>query len=112
MTSKPPGSYCIAAWFNESLPAMTLPRSYCGIKPSWMSMLARPRSPSNSNVRWPRRASAWLRVIEKKVFPTPPLPDATATNRPRLALTAGRVGSLVGVAPALAAAAFNAADGG
>ena len=35
-------------------------------------------------------------MIEKKVFPTPPLPDATEIRRPRLALTAGRPGVLHG----------------
>src|SRR3546814_4680176 len=41
-----------------------------------MSTLASPRSPSNSRIRRPSRASAWLRVMANQVLPTPPLPLA------------------------------------
>src|SRR2546430_1501056 len=57
---------------------MTLARSRCGVTPSWTSTLARPRSPSKSRARCPARATAWARVIQNQVLPTPPLPEATA----------------------------------
>src|SRR5690606_17474200 len=44
-----------------------------------MSTLARPRSPSNSSMRLPPRASACARVTDSHVLPTPPLPEATAS---------------------------------
>src|SRR3546814_7380956 len=44
-----------------------------------MSTLASPRSPSNSSTRWPLRASAWARVTDSQVLPTPPLPEAMAS---------------------------------
>src|SRR3546814_3607947 len=44
-----------------------------------MSTLASPRSPSNSSTRLPLRASAWARVTDSQVLPTPPLPEAMAS---------------------------------
>ncbi len=51
---------CSNASGSGSRPATTAPRSATGVRPSWMSTLASPRSPSNSSTRWPARASAWL----------------------------------------------------
>ena len=53
-----------------------------GVRPSWMSTLASPRSASNSSTRLPCRASAWASVMANQVLPTPPLPEAMAMVRP------------------------------
>src|SRR6185436_17387128 len=69
---------------------MTSFRSRLGIRPSWTSTLARPRSPSNSSTRLPAFASACDSVTENQVLPTPPLPEATAIRFfPRLKAGAG-----------------------
>src|SRR5204862_294895 len=54
-------------------------------------------SASMSPTRWPRRASATARFAETVDFPTPPLPDETATTCPRLGSSTGVGGG--GTAP-------------
>ena len=63
-----------------------------GVRPSWMSTLARPRSPSNSSTRRPCRASACASVMANQVLPTPPLPEATAMSRGPLPWAGARRG--------------------
>src|SRR6058998_1417441 len=54
-------------------------------------------SASMSPTRWPCRASATARFTETVDFPTPPLPDETATTLPRLGSSTGVGGG--GTAP-------------
>ena len=64
-------------------PASTSRRSYFGVWPSSTVRLARPRSPSSSATRRPRRASTRPVFRTRLDFPTPPFPLVNAMVRQR-----------------------------
>jgi hypothetical protein len=65
---------------SEWRPLITEFKSFCGVRPSCTSTLARPMSPSNSKTLRPERAASDASVTASHVLPTPPLPEAMATR--------------------------------
>src|SRR2546428_13975540 len=69
-------------------------------------------SASITPTRWPCRASAAARLAETVDFPTPPLPEDTASTRPRCGIASGVGGGGTAPAPAAPAPLTPPAEGG